>query len=167
MKKYLFPFAIVLFAACNNSETTTETTQDSSTQKMNDDTTHKMTQTTVPDVPAVPDGAKVYFKNLKNDQTVSSPVKVEMGVDGMRVDTIGPVVAGSGHFHIFIDAEDSLAFGALVPKDSTHLHYGKGQISAEVPLTPGKHKLTLQFADGVHRSYGAKTAATIRVNVKK
>jgi len=167
MKKYFLPLAIILFAACNNSENTTETTQDSSTQKMNDDSTHKMTQTNVPETPPVPEGAKVYFKNLKNNQAVSSPVKVEMGVDGMRIDTTGPVVAGSGHFHIFIDAEDSLGFGAVVPKDSTHLHYGKGQISADVPLTPGKHKLTLQFADGVHRSYGTKTAATVTVNVKK
>jgi hypothetical protein len=55
----------------------------------------------------------------------------------------------------------------MVPKDSTHLHYGKGQTEAEVKLSPGKHKLTLQFADGLHRSYGSKLAATVSVNVKK
>jgi len=168
MKKYLLPIAIIFFAACNNSENTTTTNQDSSTQKMNSDSMKGMTTTSaIPDLPAVPAGAKVYFKNLKNDQTVSSPVKVDMAVDGMRVDTTGPVVAASGHFHIFIDAEDSLSSGVMVPKDSTHLHYGKGQISADVPLSPGKHKLTLQFADGVHRSYGTKMATTVTVNVKK
>jgi hypothetical protein len=31
-----------------------------------------------------------------------------MGIDNMKVDTAGPVVAASGHYHIFIDAEDSL-----------------------------------------------------------
>ncbi|HET9826164.1 MAG TPA: DUF4399 domain-containing protein, partial [Chitinophagaceae bacterium] len=89
------------------------------------------------------------------------------GVDKMKVDATGPVVAGSGHYHIFIDAEDSLASGTIVPKDSTHLHYGKAQTAADVLLTPGKHKLTLQFADGLHRSYGGKLATTISVNVKK
>jgi hypothetical protein len=118
-------------------------------------------------LPAVPDGAKVYFKNLKNGAAVTSPVKVEMGVDNMKVDTAGPVVAASGHYHIFIDAEDSLSGGTMVPKDSTHLHYGKGQTEAEVKLPPGVHKLTLQFADGLHRSYGGKLATTISVNVKK
>ena len=67
----------------------------------------------------------------------------------------------------FIDAEDSLAMGVMVPKDSTHLHYGKAQTEADVKLNPGVHKLTLQFADGLHRSYGGKLATTVSVNVKK
>jgi len=118
----------------------------------------------LPDVPA---GAKVMFKGLKNGASVSSPLKVQMGVEGIKVDTAGPVIAGIGHHHLFIDAEDSLAAGIMVPKDSTHLHFGKGQTETEVKLTPGKHKLTLQFADGLHRSYGSKLATTITVNVKK
>jgi len=60
-----------------------------------------------------------------------------------------------------------LPVGTVVPKDSTHLHFGKGQTETTVQLTPGKHKLTLQFADGLHRSYGGKLATTISVNVKK
>lgn len=117
-------------------------------------------------LPAVPAGAKVYFKNLKNGETVHSPVKVEMGVDGMTLDTAGAIVAGTGHHHLLIDAGDSIPAGTVVPKDSTHLHFGKAQSSAEVKLAPGKHVLTLQFADGIHRSYGGQMAATINVNVK-
>ena len=167
-KKLLTPMLLVFCVACNNSSNTESTTNDTSTKKT-EDTTHNMTtmSTNVPELPAVPGGAKVFFKNLKDNETVSSPVKVKMGVDKMKVDTTGPVVAASGHFHIFIDAEDSLASGTVVPKDSTHLHYGKAQTEADVPLTPGKHKLTLQFADGLHRSYGGQLATTINVNVKK
>src|ERR1051326_2150967 len=167
-KKILTPMLLVVCVACNNSSNTESTTNDTSTKKT-EDTTHNMTtmSTNVPELPAVPEGAKVFFKNLKDNETVSSPVKVKMGVDKMKVDTTGPVVAASGHFHIFIDAEDSLASGTVVPKDSTHLHYGKAQTEADVPLTPGKHKLTLQFADGLHRSYGGRLATTINVNVKK
>jgi len=53
-----------------------------------------------------------------------------------------------------------------VPKDATHLHFGKAQSSTEVTLAPGKHVLTLQFADGIHRSYGSQLATTITVTVK-
>jgi len=158
----------IFFFACNNSGKDSNATSDT-TSKTTEDTTHNMSNmtTNVPELPSVPEGAKVYFKNLKDNQTVSSPVKIEMGVDKMKVDTTGPVVDASGHYHIFIDAEDSLASGTIVPKDSTHLHYGKAQTEATVPLTPGKHKLTLQFADGLHRSYGSKLATTVNVNVKK
>jgi hypothetical protein len=158
---------VALFA-CNNSTDNNKATTDTTT-KTTEDTAHNMSNmaANIPELPAVPEGAKVYFKNLKNNQTVTSPVKIEMGVDKMKVDTVGPVVAESGHYHIFIDAEDSLTSGTIVPKDSTHLHYGKAQTEATVALTPGKHKLTLQFADGLHRSYGAKLATTVNVNVKK
>src|SRR6478736_1005900 len=166
-KKILLPILTIAFIACNNSTDKSSTSGDT-TNKMSSDTMSNMaTTTTVPELPAIPEGAKVYFKNLKNGAAVTSPVKVEMGIDNMKVDTAGPVVAASGHYHIFIDAEDSLSSGTMVPKDSTHLHYGKGQTEAEVKLAPGVHKLTLQFADGLHRSYGSKLATTVSVKVKK
>lgn len=170
MLKKLFSSVICLslLAACNNSGKDADKKSDS-TSTMSGDTSHQMTMsnTSAPDLPAVPDGAKVFFKSPKNGVTVTSPFKVEMVAQGIKVDTAGPVVAGSGHFHIFVDAEDSLMSGTMVPKDSTHIHYGKGQTETELNLAPGKHKLTLQFADGLHRSYGSKLASTISVNVKK
>jgi hypothetical protein len=160
----------VLIIACNNSTDYNKETSDSTEQKMSEDSMHDMTTTTttIPELPAVPEGAKVYFRNLKNGATVSSPLRVEFGTTNIRVDTVGPVVAASGHHHLLIDAEDSLAAGTVVPKDATHLHFGKGQLFVDsLKLSPGKHKLTLQFADGLHRSYGNKLATTINVTVKK
>ncbi|MBS1947133.1 MAG: DUF4399 domain-containing protein [Bacteroidetes bacterium] len=118
-------------------------------------------------LPEVPANAKVFFKGLKNGETVKSPLKVEFGVEGMSLDTAGTVKAGSGHHHLLIDAGDSIPAGEVVAKDSTHLHFGKAEKETKITLTPGAHTLTLQFADGLHRSYGAKMAATVKVNVKK
>lgn len=115
----------------------------------------------------IPAGAKVFFKNLKNGQKVTSPVKVEMGVTGMTVDTAGAIKNNSGHFHLLIDAQDSIPSGTVIAKDSTHLHFGKAQTSAELKLTPGMHKIVLQFADGIHRSYGAMLATEVTIDVKK
>ena len=162
-------------AACNNSSDEKSATADTAAVKkdtmaaMNHDTMSHTADASkpVPPLPDVPAGAKVVFKNLKNGVSVKSPFKVEMGTEGIKVDTAGPVIAGVGHHHLLIDAEDSLAAGTMVPKDSTHLHFGKGQTETELKLAPGKHKLTLQFADGLHRSYGGKLAATITVDVKK
>jgi Domain of unknown function (DUF4399) len=166
--KFLLPLAcIAMFAACNNSSDKKVTKEDTAMNNM--DTMHQMPGpgANIPDLPAVPEGAKVFFKNLKDGATISSPFKMEMGTEVMKIDTAGPVVAGSGHHHLMIDGPDSLAAGEMVAKDSVNIHFGKGQTEYELKLSPGKHKLTLQMADGMHRSYGGKLATTITVNVKK
>ncbi len=156
-----------MVASCNsNPDASTENTKDSSATHSDTSVHHDMAMGNVEPVPDIPAGAKVYFKNLKNGQSVTSPVKVEMGADGIKVDTAGAVKAGTGHHHLLIDAGDSTAAGTVVGKDSTHIHFGKAQTEASIPLQSGKHRLTLQFADGIHRSYGGKLSSTIEVNVK-
>jgi hypothetical protein len=169
MKKISF-IPLVFFAAlfaCNSSGDNSSSTDTTKSTTTTDTTTHHADSTAmVAALPDVPAGAKVFFKNLKDGQTVKSPVKIEFGVEGIALDTAGAIKPASGHHHLLIDDGDSIAAGTVVPKDSTHLHFGKAQTSAEVKLTPGEHKLTLQYADGIHRSYGAKLAATIKVKVK-
>lgn len=152
-------------AACNGGDKSAEAkdttaAKDTSMQSMKMDTA-------VSALPAVPAGAKVYFKNLKDGQSVKSPLKVEFGVDGIALDTAGAVKPNSGHHHLLIDAGDSIAAGTVVPKDSTHLHFGKAQTETTITLTPGKHRLALQYADGIHRSYGSQLSQAITVDVKK
>lgn len=160
---------LVGLAACNSNgdssaskDTAATAAKDTSMQGMKMDTA-----SAVAPLPAIPDGAKVYFKNLKDGEKVSSPLKVEFGVDGIALDTAGTIRQASGHHHLLIDAGDSIAAGTVVPKDSTHLHFGKAQTGATITLTPGKHTLALQYADGIHRSYGSKLSAVVTVDVKK
>ncbi len=168
MKKISFIpiFLLVALMACNSSGDKSASGSDT-TAAAKDTTMHHMDSTAmIAPLPDVPAGAKVFFKNLKDGATVKSPVKIEFGVEGIALDTAGAIKPASGHHHLLIDAGDSIAAGTVVPKDSTHLHFGKAQSSAEVKLTPGEHTLTLQYADGIHRSYGAKLAATIKVKVQ-
>ncbi|RYZ72141.1 MAG: DUF4399 domain-containing protein, partial [Proteobacteria bacterium] len=60
----------------------------------------------------------------------------------------------------------AVELGMVVPADATHIHYGKGQTEDKITLTPGKHTLTLQFANGAHLSYGPGLASTIEVTAK-
>jgi len=107
-RKLILPAAILLFTtACNNSADSDKKATDSPTTTGHD-MNHAAPAGAVPELPAVPEGAKVTFKNLKDGATVSSTFKVEMGADGIRVDTAGPVLAGVGHHHILIDAGDDL-----------------------------------------------------------
>lgn len=117
-----------------------------------------------PELPAVPEGAKVFFANLEDGAEVKSPVAVEFGVEGMEVEPAGEVAEGTGHHHIVIDGK-FIEMGGTVPADDTHIHYGGGQVNDTLDLEPGEHTLTLQFADGLHRSYGKQMSNTITVKV--
>jgi hypothetical protein len=160
--------SLSLIVACNSNSNSNDAANagDTSTTKSADTSHGNMNMSSVQPVPDIPTGARVYFKNLKDGQTVSSPVKVEMGADNIKVDSAGTLRPGSGHHHILVDAA-AIEAGQVIPKDSTHLHFGNAQKQAEVALKPGKHTLSLQFADGLHRSYGNKLSSTVTVTVKK
>ena len=107
----------------------------------------------------------VDFGNLKDGDTVTSPVKIEFLVYGKTIKPAGEDVEGTGHHHIIVDG-GSIQAGTVVPADDTHIHFGKGQTETSLELSPGKHTLTLQFADYAHRSFGGKWSKTITVNVE-
>ncbi|MFY0674492.1 MAG: DUF4399 domain-containing protein [Bacteroidia bacterium] len=113
----------------------------------------------------VPEGAKVFFANLNDGDTISSPVKIEFGLEGMDAGPAGELIEGVGHHHLIIDG-GYLAPGDVVPADDNNIHYGQGQTEAEIELTPGAHTLTMQFADGYHQSLGEQMSATISVFVE-
>ena len=98
--------------------------------------------------------------------TVTSPFTVTMAATGLIVEPAGETHDGAGHLHLLVDS-DFIAPGNAIPKDETHLHYGKGQVSAELSLAPGKHTLRLQFADGAHVALeGKQYEAEVTVEVK-
>ncbi|MEC7948247.1 MAG: DUF4399 domain-containing protein [Myxococcota bacterium] len=109
-------------------------------------------------------GAKVFFVSPADGATVKGPVTVKMGVEGMTVQPAGQLTEGTGHHHVIIDAK-GVPKGTAVPADDQHIHFGKGQTETTLELAPGEHTLTLQFADGAHRSYGPEMSATIKVTV--
>lgn len=126
----------------------------------------------MPEMPAVPEGASVRFVSPADGATVTGPlvdgkveVAVQMGVEGMALKPAGEVEAGTGHHHILVDTQPVPA-GTAVPADEQHIHFGKAQTEAKLQLAPGQHVLMLQFADGMHRSYGPQVSARIAITVE-
>jgi hypothetical protein len=110
--------------------------------------------------------ARVFFTSPSDGATVTSPVKVTMGAENFVIEPAGKVKAGAGHLHIMVDT-DCVAAGKVVLADATHLHYGKGQLEAELALSPGTHILCLQAADGAHIALaGAGMTQKITLTVK-
>ena len=146
--KHILPALLLLpLVACNSSNNSATSDQ----QKTTSDSTSTK--------------SGVYFINLKDGDVVKSPVIIQMGVMGMTVEPAGALNPNKGHYHIIIDGSYTEK-GQMVAKDSTHLHFGKGQTVDTLSLKPGDHTLTLQFADGMHMSYGKDWSKTIKITVQ-
>jgi hypothetical protein len=116
-------------------------------------------------VSGVAQAASVSFVQPADDASVSNPVHVVFGVEGMKIAPAGTMTEGTGHHHLLIDGKP-LPKGEVIPVSDKSLHFGKGQTSTDLTLPPGDHTLTLQFGDGAHRSYGPEMSKTITVHVK-
>jgi hypothetical protein len=98
-----------------------------------------------------PSGAKVYFINIKNGDTIKSPFKVQFGLSGMGIAPAGVEKEKTGHHHLLVDTElkgDELVQPII--QDDKHKHFGGGQTETTVTLSPGKHTLQLVLGDWTH-----------------
>jgi len=99
-----------------------------------------------------PDGAKVYFINLKDGMEVTNPVNIKFGLSGMGVSPAGvEALENTGHHHLIIDEKiegEELDYG--IPDDENHIHFGKGQTEATLDLPKGTHILQLVLGDWSH-----------------
>ena len=94
-------------------------------------------------------GSALYFANLKNGDTVSSPVLIQFGLRGMGVAPAGIEKAGTGHHHLLVDVAE-LDVNAPIPTSDQHRHFGLGQTEVTLEMKPGQHTLQLLMGDQNH-----------------
>jgi hypothetical protein len=100
---------------------------------------------------AAPPNATVYFINVKDGDTVTSPFKVQFGLTGMGIAPAGVERANTGHHHLLIDttlSPDELK--QPIAMDTKHLHFGGGQTETMLTLQPGRHTLQIELGDWSH-----------------
>lgn len=98
---------------------------------------------------ASPEGARVFFISPADGDTVSNPVNIKFGIEGMSVVAAGINEAHSGHHHLLVDTgvPDT---GLPIPADAQHIHFGDGSTTTELTLAPGDHTLRLLLGDHLH-----------------
>ena len=100
-----------------------------------------------------------------NNATVTSPVTVRFRLVNYGVAPAGTQMERTGHFHLLID-DAAGAAGTIIPADSLHIHYGKGQIEVSAPVPLGRHTLRAVLGDYQHKVIGPELVSepvTIRV----
>lgn len=113
---------------------------------------------------------RVFFLEPKNSRTVSSPVHMKFGSEGIEIAAVPPgdvktTRPGIAHYHVGID-QSCLPPGQTIVKGTpSWVHFGDGKDVFDSQLPPGKHKLALQLGDDLHDTMPG-ACATITVNVK-
>ena len=117
---------------------------------------------------SAPAGPRVFFVTPQDGATVTSPVHLEFNTENFQ---ISPVPAGTvtetrpalGHHHVGVDT-DCLPTGTAIPRAAPWVHFGDGNNVIDMQLPPGRHRLTLQVGDDLHRTIEG-LCSTITVNV--
>jgi hypothetical protein len=93
---------------------------------------------------------RVFFINLSDGESVTSPVTVRFGINGMSIAPAGVDKPMSGHHHLLINLENLPDMTMPIPNDKNHLHFGKGQTETIIELSKGKHSLQLLLGNYMH-----------------
>lgn len=97
-----------------------------------------------------PEGARVFIIAPADRATVSSPVTVYFGLEGMGVAPAGVEWDNTGHHHLLINMDEVASYDAAIPADDNHIHFGGGQTQLTLEFAPGEHTLQLLLADWQH-----------------
>lgn len=104
-----------------------------------------------------PEGAKVYFANVADGDTIAQGTTIVFGLSGMGIAPAGIEQENTGHHHLFKNRPPfgEGEFGAeeleiAIPADENHQHFGGGQTEVVLDLPPGEHTLQLVLGDASH-----------------
>ncbi|MCU7806580.1 MAG: DUF4399 domain-containing protein [Candidatus Thiodiazotropha sp. (ex Semelilucina semeliformis)] len=103
-----------------------------------------------------PDEARVFFVELRDGDTVKSPVKIRFGIEGFGITPAGTtdkIRHQAGHYHLLVNQDTLPDLDNPIPRDAYHIHFDQGETEAHLSLPPGRHTLQLLLGDEDHEPH--------------
>ena len=97
-----------------------------------------------------PKDAYLYIIWPQDGAKIKGAFWCRFGLRNMGIARAGDKTPNSGHHHLFVDFNDEIKAGDVIPSDKNHIHFGAGQTEARVDLPPGNHTLQLVLGDALH-----------------
>lgn len=101
---------------------------------------------------AAPSSNRVRITQPSDGATVDGPeVTVMLDVTGVEIVPAGDTTGGTGHHHLYLDADLTPADEPVPSVPGSIVHMGDGSASYTfTEVEPGEHRLIAVVADGVH-----------------
>ena len=100
-----------------------------------------------------PKDAYLYIIWPNDGEAIRGAFWCRFGLRNMGIARAGDRTPDAGHHHLFVDVDDPIRAGAVIPADKKHIHFGAGQSEARVDLPPGRHTLQLVLGDADHKVF--------------
>ena len=100
-----------------------------------------------------PGDALLYIIWPNEGQRIKGAFWCRFGLRNMGIARAGDKTPNAGHHHLFVDLNEEIKAGDVIPSDKNHIHFGAGQSEARVELPPGRHTLQLVLGDADHKVF--------------
>lgn len=99
-----------------------------------------------------PTDARAYFITPSDGESITGPVTIRFGLEGMGVAPAGVERESTGHHHLLIDITDETMppLDRPLPASEQVVHFGGGQTEVTLDLAPGSHTFQLLLGDHRH-----------------
>jgi hypothetical protein len=100
-----------------------------------------------------PGDAYLYIIWPNDGQRIKGAFWCRFGLRNMGIARAGDKTPNAGHHHLFVDLNEEIKAGDVIPSDKNHIHFGAGQSEARIELPPGRHTLQLVLGDAEHKIF--------------